>query len=85
VRPSIWALLSAYKAIFSAATLQGIQLESRFLIEDLWQAMEDDNYPRAFVEALLARLAAKEYSIRGECKRFKPFYISSTNIARDVG
>ncbi|KAI9774282.1 MAG: hypothetical protein M1840_004176 [Geoglossum simile] len=66
VRPSIWALLSAYKAIFSAATSQGIELESRFLIEDLWQAMEDDDYPRAFVEAVLARLAAKEHAVRGE-------------------
>ena len=75
MRPSIWALLSAYKAIFSAATSQGIHLESRFLIEDLWLAMEDDGYPRAFVEALLARLADKEHPANGECKRLgQPIY-----------
>ncbi|KAH0541285.1 hypothetical protein FGG08_004209 [Glutinoglossum americanum] len=66
MRPSIWALLSTYKAILSAATSQGIQLDSRFPVEDLWQMIEDDGFPRALVEAVLARLAPEEHITRGE-------------------
>jgi sister chromatid cohesion protein DCC1 len=68
MRPSVWVLLSTYKAIFSAATSQGIHLDSQFLVEDLWQTVEDDGYPLPLVEALLARLAPEGQPIGGKCK-----------------
>lgn len=55
--PSAEALLGTWKAVLSTAITQGVDLDSRIGVEELWADMSDDGYPRALVDAVIARLS----------------------------
>ena len=58
MRPSATALIGVWRALFSAVVSERIDLGVDFRTDDLWELLVDDEYPRAFFEATLNRLAA---------------------------
>ncbi|KAF2423633.1 hypothetical protein EJ08DRAFT_701002 [Tothia fuscella] len=56
-RPTAGILLSLWKAILAASTVENINLGSNFLVEDLWALVKDEDYPRSLFNALLRRIA----------------------------
>lgn len=56
-RPAALALVAVWKAIYSAAALEGINLCGQVDVDLLWRVMEDDGYPRPLLQAVLAKLA----------------------------
>jgi len=59
-RPTAGSLLEVWKAIMSASVAEGIPLGSTFLVDDLWKATKDSEFPRALFDAILARIADED-------------------------
>ena len=66
-RPSAKALLAIWKALFSAATADGLPLDSQFKADDLWELIADDGYPHGLFQAVLKSSAEDDYAGNG-CK-----------------
>lgn len=60
MRPSVHSLARVWKAIMSAATAQGINVGEQFQMDDLWEVLEADDYPKPLVEALIRKLGTEE-------------------------
>ncbi|KAI9794408.1 MAG: hypothetical protein M1816_005478 [Peltula sp. TS41687] len=58
-RPAASALIGVWKVMHTTAAAEGIDLSGRFDLVILWERMEDDGYPKALVEAVLARLSSE--------------------------
>ncbi|TLD37907.1 ATP-dependent RNA helicase [Venturia nashicola] len=56
-RPTAASLLQVWKAMVSASVAEDIPLNSTFLVDDLWKATKDSEFPRALLDAILARIA----------------------------
>lgn len=56
-RPTAASLLDVWKAMVSASLAEDIPLNSTFLVDDLWKATKDSEFPRALFDAILARIA----------------------------
>jgi sister chromatid cohesion protein DCC1 len=75
-RPTAGSLLEVWKAIMSAAVAEDIPLASSFLVDDLWKASKDSEFPRALFDAILARVANKgsmEVESNYKCAQVKTF------------
>lgn len=59
-KPSVVCLVGAWKAVVSASTAQGINLEREFKLVDLLGILEADDYPTPLVEAVLWNLTTQE-------------------------
>lgn len=59
-RPTAGSLLGVWKAIMSASVAEDIPLGSTFLVDDLWKATKDSEFPRALFDAILARIADED-------------------------
>lgn len=59
-RPTATCLLEVWKAMVSASVAEDIPLNSTFLVDDLWKATKDSEFPRALFDAILARIADKD-------------------------
>ena len=57
-RPSASALSGLWKAIYSAAASEPINLCHLIDMNALWRAMEEEGYPVSLIQAVLLRLAA---------------------------
>lgn len=63
-QPSVMAKLDIWKKIIEGSLLQEINLESQFLVKDLWAAIKDDEapqddvpFPKALFNAVILRLS----------------------------
>jgi sister chromatid cohesion protein DCC1 len=78
-RPTAGSLLEAWKAIMAASIAESIPVESSFLVEDLWRAVEDAEIPRGLFNAVLERIADKDIiknDNNSKCKTVKIFQVS---------
>lgn len=55
-RPIAGILLELWKAIYTGALLENIDLGSAFLHDDLWVAVADEDFPRGLFDAALRRI-----------------------------
>ncbi|QDS73139.1 hypothetical protein FKW77_001700 [Venturia effusa] len=56
-RPTAASLLEVWKAMVSASVAEDVPLNKTFLVDDLWKATKDSDFPRALFDAILARIA----------------------------
>lgn len=77
-RPSPKSKVTVWKRIVEGAVLQGINLETQFLVNDLWKSVLDDNgeepFPRGLFEGVVRRVCEGETtSIQSIAKCELPF------------
>lgn len=60
IRPTARALAGVWKAILSGATSQAIRLSSEFQLQELCTVVEDNEYPREVIEAVIRRLSSED-------------------------
>lgn len=71
-RPSALVRLDAWKRIVESALLRGVDLVKRFIPDDLWDAVLDDDgepFPRILFDSIVERVCEKERSF-SECELF---------------
>ena len=68
--PSAISLSNAWKSFISAATLKEVKLEENFCISDLAGLVEEDGYPKALLEAIIARVSINGEDLMNDCKFF---------------
>lgn len=79
-RPTAFSLLEVWKAIVSASVAEDVSLRSTFLVDDLWKATKDSEFPRALFDAILARIAdddAMEDGDNSKCTHSKTSGLST--------
>jgi sister chromatid cohesion protein DCC1 len=77
-RPTASSLLGVWKAIVSASVAEDIPISTSFLVDDLWKATKDSEFPRALFDAILARIAddnAMEDGGNSKCAQIKTFQV----------
>lgn len=77
-RPSPKSKVTVWKRIVEGAVLQGINLETQFLVNDLWKSVLDDNgeepFPRGLFEGVVRRVCEGDTtSIQSIAKCELPF------------
>jgi hypothetical protein len=77
-RPTAGSLLGVWKAVVSASVAEDIPISSTFLVDDLWKATKDSEFPRALFDAILARIVdgdAMEDGGNSKCAQVKTFQV----------
>ena len=67
-RPDASMLLSLWRSITSAATLNGVDIVKPAVKASLVQVIKEDDFPTALIDAVLARLAFQDVNLEEGCK-----------------
>ena len=70
--PTPSALVMAWNSILSAATIRGVNLETKFELKSLAEAVVNDGYPWPLLTAIMTRLVLNTENLRDDCKYLTP-------------
>jgi hypothetical protein len=59
-RPIAAVLLTLWKSVVTASIAENIDIESAFLLDDLWAVVAEEEYPRGMFNAVMHHVAATD-------------------------
>ena len=70
--PTPSALAMVWNSILSAATIRGVNLETKLELKSLAEVVGNDGYPWALFMAIVTRLVSNTENLRDDCKYLTP-------------